>query len=68
MPDLKVKSTSEYKKISLEETFKFLETTSTGLSDTNLTESQLLIVLVASAIFTLGIDFPKYYLFKRFGL
>jgi len=32
--DLKVKSTSDYKKISLEETLKFLETTSDGLSDT----------------------------------
>jgi hypothetical protein len=31
--DLKVKATSEYKKISLEETFKFLEASAEGLSD-----------------------------------
>jgi H+-transporting ATPase len=29
---------------------------------------QVLIVLGISAIFMLGIDFPKYYLFRRFGL
>ncbi|MBI4765973.1 MAG: HAD-IC family P-type ATPase [Deltaproteobacteria bacterium] len=32
------------------------------------TPFQILAVLVFSVIFTLGIDFPKYYLFKRFGL
>src|SRR5664280_3435396 len=31
--DLKVRATSEYKNISLEETYKFLETTAEGLSD-----------------------------------
>ena len=31
--DFKIRNTSEYKKTSLEETFKFLETTSEGLSD-----------------------------------
>ena len=29
----KVRATSEYKKISIEETYKFLETTAEGLSD-----------------------------------
>jgi H+-transporting ATPase len=29
---------------------------------------QVLVVLGFSVLFTLGIDFPKYYLFKRFGL
>ncbi len=29
---------------------------------------QVLVVLGFSALFTLGIDFPKYYLFRRFGL
>ncbi|MDD5477478.1 MAG: plasma-membrane proton-efflux P-type ATPase [Candidatus Omnitrophica bacterium] len=33
-----------------------------------LTVKQILIVLGFSALFTLGIDFPKYYLFRRFGL
>ena len=28
----------------------------------------VLTVLGCSALFTLGIDFPKYYLFKKFGL
>jgi H+-transporting ATPase len=31
--DLKIRATSEYKNISLEETYKFLETTADGLSD-----------------------------------
>jgi len=31
--DLKVRATSEYKDISEEETYKFLETTADGLSD-----------------------------------
>ncbi|MCL4481296.1 MAG: plasma-membrane proton-efflux P-type ATPase [Bacteroidetes bacterium] len=31
--DLKIRATSEYKRISLEETYKFLETTADGLSD-----------------------------------
>jgi H+-transporting ATPase len=30
--------------------------------------NQVLMVLVFSALFTLGIDFPKYYLFRKFGL
>ncbi len=30
--------------------------------------NQVFAVLVFSALFTLCIDFPKYYLFKRFGL
>jgi len=29
---------------------------------------QVLVVLMFSALFTLAIDFPKYYLFRRFGL
>jgi H+-transporting ATPase len=33
-----------------------------------LTLSQVLVVLGFSAVFTLGIDFPKYFVFKRFGL
>ncbi|MDD5440576.1 MAG: plasma-membrane proton-efflux P-type ATPase, partial [Candidatus Omnitrophica bacterium] len=33
-----------------------------------LTTNQVLVVLAFSAFFTLGIDFPKYYLFKKFGL
>jgi H+-transporting ATPase len=33
-----------------------------------LTLNQVLIVLIFSALFTLGIDFPKYYLFRKFGL
>ncbi len=33
-----------------------------------LTLHHVLTVLAFSAIFTLGIDFPKYYLFRRFGL
>jgi H+-transporting ATPase len=34
----------------------------------NLTLNQVLMVLMFSALFTLGIDFPKYYLFRKFGL
>ena len=30
--------------------------------------NQVLIILAFSIFFTLGIDFPKYYLFRRFGL
>ncbi len=33
-----------------------------------LSVNQILVVLGFSAIFTLGIDFPKYYLFRKFGL
>jgi H+-transporting ATPase len=33
-----------------------------------LTVYQVLAILGFSALFTLAIDFPKYYLFKRFGL
>jgi len=33
-----------------------------------LTVKEILIVLGFSALFTLGIDFPKYYLFRRLGL
>lgn len=39
-----------------------------GIFVPSLTLQQVLTVLVFSAIFTLGIDFPKYYLFRRFGL
>ncbi len=39
-----------------------------GIFVTPLTLHQVLVVLAFSAIFTLGIDFPKYYLFRRFGL
>lgn len=83
-----VKSTPDYKKISLEETLKFLDTTSDGRSDTQgrnrLTvfgpneivekkKNHLLEFLLRywgpmPWLFTLGIDFPKYILFKSFGL
>jgi H+-transporting ATPase len=33
-----------------------------------LTVYQVLAILGFSVLFTLGIDFPKYYLFRRFGL
>lgn len=33
-----------------------------------LTVKEILIILGFSALFTLGIDFPKYYCFRRFGL
>jgi H+-transporting ATPase len=33
-----------------------------------LASDQVLVVLVFSALFTLCIDFPKYYMFRRFGL
>ena len=39
-----------------------------GIFIPSLTLSQVLTVLGFSALFTLGIDFPKYYLFKRFEL
>jgi len=39
-----------------------------GIFTLSLTLSQPIIVLGFSALFTLAIDFPKYYLFKRFGL
>ncbi|TSA12802.1 MAG: plasma-membrane proton-efflux P-type ATPase [Deltaproteobacteria bacterium] len=39
-----------------------------GIFVPSLTLHQVLTVLAFSAIFTLGIDFPKYYLFRRFGL
>ena len=32
------------------------------------TLAQVLLVLMFSAIFTLGVDFPKYYAFRKFGL
>ncbi len=32
--DLKIRATSEYKKISLEDTFKFLEASVNGLTET----------------------------------
>jgi H+-transporting ATPase len=39
-----------------------------GVFVPSLTLFQVLAVLGFSALFTLGIDFPKYYLFRRFGL
>ena len=39
-----------------------------GIFVPSLTIYQVLAVLIFSALFTLGIDFPKYYLFRRFGL
>lgn len=39
-----------------------------GIFVPSLTLHQVFTVLAFSAIFTLGIDFPKYYLFRRFGL
>jgi len=39
-----------------------------GIFIPSLTLSQVLAVLGLSALFTLGIDFPKYYLFRKFGL
>ena len=39
-----------------------------GIFVPHLHVNQVLIVLGFSILFTLGIDFPKYYLFRRFGL
>jgi H+-transporting ATPase len=39
-----------------------------GIFIPSLTLSQVLAVLGFSVLFTLGIDFPKYYLFRKFGL
>jgi H+-transporting ATPase len=39
-----------------------------GIFIPSLTVYQVLAILGFSALFTLAIDFPKYYLFKRFGL
>jgi H+-transporting ATPase len=39
-----------------------------GVLVPSLTLNQVLVVLGFSALFTLCIDFPKYYLFRRFGL
>jgi H+-transporting ATPase len=39
-----------------------------GVFVPTLTLNQVLMVLIFSALFTLGIDFPKYYLFRKFGL
>ena len=39
-----------------------------GVFVPSLTLNQVLMVLGFSTLFTLGIDFPKYYLFRRFGL
>jgi len=39
-----------------------------GIFVPSLTLQQVMVVLAFSAIFTLGIDFPKYYLFRRLGL
>ncbi len=39
-----------------------------GIFVPSLAPSQVLAVLGFSIVFTLGIDFPKYYLFRRFGL
>jgi H+-transporting ATPase len=39
-----------------------------GLFVPALTSYQVLTVLIFSAVFTLGIDFPKFYIFRRFKL
>lgn len=39
-----------------------------GIFAPSLNPNHVFIILAFSAIFTLGIDFPKYYLFRRFGL
>jgi len=39
-----------------------------GIFVPSLTLYQVLVVLTFSVLFTLGIDFPKYYLFRKFGL
>jgi H+-transporting ATPase len=39
-----------------------------GVFVPSLASAQVLIVLVFSALFTLCIDFPKYFMFRRFGL
>jgi H+-transporting ATPase len=39
-----------------------------GVLVPSLTLNQVLMVLGFSTLFTLCIDFPKYYLFRRFGL
>jgi H+-transporting ATPase len=39
-----------------------------GILVPSLTSFQVLMVLGLSVVFTLGIDFPKYYLFRMFGL
>jgi len=39
-----------------------------GIFVPSLTVNQVLAILGFSALFTLAIDFPKYYLFKQFGL
>ena len=53
---------------SLATIFVFFLLGTYGIFIPALAVNQILIVLGFSAIFTLGIDFPKYYLFKRFGL
>jgi len=39
-----------------------------GIIITPLTLSQVLFILGFSALFTLGVDFPKNYIFRKFGL
>ena len=39
-----------------------------GIAIPSVTTVQLLVVLGLSAIFTLGVDFPKYFAFRKFGL
>ncbi len=39
-----------------------------GIFVPSLSAHQVLTILAFSVLFTLGIDFPKYYLFRRFGL
>jgi H+-transporting ATPase len=39
-----------------------------GIFVPSLTLHQVLVILGFSVLFTLGIDFPKYYLFRKFGL
>jgi H+-transporting ATPase len=39
-----------------------------GIFVPSVTPYQVFVVLVFSILFTLGIDFPKFYLFRKFGL
>jgi H+-transporting ATPase len=39
-----------------------------GIFVPSLSQLQVFLVLAFSAFVTLGIDFPKYYVFRRFGL
>jgi len=39
-----------------------------GIVIPSITPAQVLLILGFSAIFTLGVDFPKYYVFRKFRL